>query len=133
MNKTRGHGIVAFLTVVAIAFGAATAGAVIRIEVVVLLGVELSAGGKLDAKLLRELDLALIETPSLTWDGDKRPVRRFLGRRLLGLPLQREGDEVAALPIPAAAQLEEVRGALGKIGIADRPRLILVVQHSGGK
>jgi hypothetical protein len=133
MKKTSGYRIAGLLLAAAITFGGATAFAVIRSEVVVLLGTEIAAGRVLDEAKLRALELTLLTTPSMTWDGDTRPVRRFVGLQLGVLPLRREGDEAATWPVPGAAQIQQVRDALGKIGIADQPQLVLAVWHSGGK
>ncbi|MBW1806586.1 MAG: hypothetical protein JRJ87_00230 [Deltaproteobacteria bacterium] len=113
---------------------ATTAKAVITTDVVVVLGVELSPGAKLpDEKRLRPHDLKVYTTPSMTWNNDKRPMRHFVGKRLGSLPLHRKGSESISIPVLSASEIEQVRAALKKVGISEKPKLILVVQHSGGK
>jgi hypothetical protein len=118
----------------ALLVNATAARAVIITEVVVLLGVELSPGAKLpDGKRLRPHDLEVYTTPSMTWDDDERPMRHFAGRRLGSLPFLPKSSESISVAVPTISQIEKVRVALTKVGISEKPKLILVVQHSGGK
>jgi hypothetical protein len=118
----------------ALLINASTARAILTTDVVVVLGVELAAGTKLpDEKQLKPHDLKVFTTPSITWDNDKRPMRHFVGKPLGGLSMHRKSSESIALPIPSVSEIEQVSAALKKVGFTEKPKLILVVQHSGGK
>jgi hypothetical protein len=108
--------------------------AVLRTEVVVLLGAELSDSKPLpDAALLAKHGLDACTTPSISWDDDQRPKRHFVGQRLGSLSLYRRSDGSLSLPVPTPEQVKETRAALERAGISAEPRLLLVLQSSGGK
>jgi len=89
--------------------------------------------GSPNEKQLKPHDLKAYTTPSITWDNDKRPMRHIVGKHLGSLPLHRKGSESISMPVPTASEIGQVRAALTKVGISEKPKLILVVQHSGGK
>jgi len=132
-------GILTAITIAAVlAARPLPARAMIRTEVVVLVGVELdpATGRKAaaDSDRLARLGLRVVVSPSL-WYGGKTPrFHYFVGRQVGTLPVDHPDRHAAmSVPVPDAAAVAAAERALRQAGFAGTPQLIAVAESSGGK